>query len=99
MHNKTKPYWFPAKRYGWGWGFPSAWQGWATFIVFIAVVSILPFVIDPNDNSLLFSASIVGLSGVFVGVCYAKGEPPKWQWGNPKNEEKSAGQEPDDDPR
>lgn len=21
-------YWFPAKRYGWGWGLPSSWQGW-----------------------------------------------------------------------
>jgi hypothetical protein len=22
-------YWFPAKRYGWGWGLPVTWQGWA----------------------------------------------------------------------
>jgi hypothetical protein len=21
-------YWFPAKRYGWGWGPPTMWQGW-----------------------------------------------------------------------
>ncbi len=82
MHNKAKPYWFPAKRYGWGWGFPSAWQGWVTFIIFIAAVSILPFVIDPNDNLSLFLASIVGCAGALLGVCYAKGEPPKWRWGN-----------------
>ncbi len=23
-----KKYWFPAKRYGWGWGIPNVWQGW-----------------------------------------------------------------------
>jgi len=23
-----KRVWFPAKRYGWGWGLPCAWQGW-----------------------------------------------------------------------
>ena len=23
-----RKYWFPAKRYGWGWGMPNTWQGW-----------------------------------------------------------------------
>jgi hypothetical protein len=27
-------YWFPAKRYGWGWGLPRVWQGWAVMVVF-----------------------------------------------------------------
>jgi len=22
-----RDYWFPAKRYGWGWGIPNRWQG------------------------------------------------------------------------
>jgi hypothetical protein len=26
-----RKYWFPAKRYGWGWGIPSSWQGWLVF--------------------------------------------------------------------
>ena len=25
------PYWFPAKRYGYGWGLPHTWQGWIVF--------------------------------------------------------------------
>ncbi len=91
MDNGRKTYWFPAKRYGWGWGFPSTWQGWITSIVFIVAVTTLPFVIDPNDDTLLFSLSIVGYAVVFLGVCYTKGEPPKWRWGssddNPKNGE------------
>ena len=30
MSGSTNPhnYWFPARRYGWGWGLPATWQGW-----------------------------------------------------------------------
>ena len=31
-----KGYWFPAKRYGWGWGLPVRWQGWVVMAVFAA---------------------------------------------------------------
>ena len=27
-------YWFPAKRYGWGWGLPATWEGWAVMAGF-----------------------------------------------------------------
>ena len=32
------PYWFPAKRYGWGWGPPRVWQGWVVMAVFAILV-------------------------------------------------------------
>ncbi len=95
MSKNTKPYWFPAKAYGWGWGLPSAWQGWVVFITYIAVVSILPFVIDPNKNSISFWATLIGASGILIGVCYAKGEPPKWRWGNSQEENKGPEQRVD----
>ncbi|HTS17465.1 MAG TPA: hypothetical protein VMP11_07825 [Verrucomicrobiae bacterium] len=28
MRPNDKRVWFRAKRYGWGWGLPCAWQGW-----------------------------------------------------------------------
>ena len=34
----TRKYWFPAKRYGWGWGPPSAWQGWAVLVTYLVLV-------------------------------------------------------------
>ncbi len=35
---QTEPkYWFPAKRYGWGWGIPNTWQGWLVLAVFAAL--------------------------------------------------------------
>ena len=86
MSKNTKPYWFPAKTFGWGWGFPSAWQGWVVFIIFIAVVSILPFVIDPNEHLLTFLATTFGAVAILIGVCYAKGEPPQWRLGKSDEE-------------
>jgi hypothetical protein len=32
--SKSK-YWLPAKRYGWGWGVPCAWQGWCVLIAHV----------------------------------------------------------------
>ncbi len=41
----SKRVWFPAVRYGWGWGPPVTWQGWlvlAGFLVLlVAMLSIL----------------------------------------------------------
>ena len=97
MHKNTKPYWFPAKRYGWGWGFPSAWQGWVVLVLFIALISMLPFVVNPDDNMLLFLAAVFGSAGILVGICYAKGEPPKWRWGNSEDDKGDANQDIDRD--
>ena len=30
--------WFPAKRYGYGWGLPSRWQGWVVMLVFFGAL-------------------------------------------------------------
>ncbi len=31
-------YWFPAKRYGWGWGLPAVWQSWLVLIGFFVLL-------------------------------------------------------------
>jgi hypothetical protein len=36
-----KKYWFPAKRYGWGWGIPNVWQGWLVLFVFFCWSSLV----------------------------------------------------------
>ena len=33
-------YWFPAKRYGWGWGPPNNWQGWAVVAGVAALITV-----------------------------------------------------------
>lgn len=54
MANQEK-YWFPAKRYGWGWGIPSSWQGWAVLLGFFVLLAV---------GAVLFLAGLGPLSFV-----------------------------------
>lgn len=76
-------YWFPAKRYGWGWGFPSMWQGWVVCGAFFALVAagLVLFRVFPRQEALIaYLIYVVGLSGVLIGICWLKGEPPRSRW-------------------
>ncbi|WP_198085347.1 hypothetical protein [Variovorax sp. E3] len=75
------PYWFPAKRYGWGWGVPTCWQGWMVIAVYAVLVAMAVVFIRPARDPLLFVAAVSGLSIALVAVCWLKGEPPRWRWG------------------
>lgn len=75
-------YWFPAKRYGWGWGMPCSWQGWLVFIAFFALVIAGIFVFPPARSVSRFLLYTLGLTAALVAVCWLKGEPPRWRWGN-----------------
>ena len=73
--------WFPAKRYGWGWGPPVAWQGWVVMIVWIAVCTFGAIVLA-GRYWITFAAFLLIMIGVLIGICYAKGEPPRWRRGD-----------------
>ena len=75
------PYWFPAKRYGWGWGAPIARQGWAVLLGFNALLSACAFLLPPGVNTLGFVASVFVLCVALLAVCFLKGEPAGWRWG------------------
>jgi hypothetical protein len=80
MRSEQK-YWFPAKRYGWGWGIPGSWQGWLVLAAFAALLAI-GFVVFPPDKELgFFKLYVAILCGVLILVCWLKGEPPRWRWG------------------
>ncbi len=90
MHeSKSQSYWFPAKKYGWGWGFPITWQGWAVLILFIVVVIALSILFNPVDYPLAFIASMIISSAALIAICYAKGEPPQWRWGDSSHDNSS----------
>ena len=44
---RKNQYWFPAKRFGWGWGPPTTWQGWAVLIVWLAAIASAAFLLMP----------------------------------------------------
>jgi len=77
----TPKYWFPAKRYGWGWGPPSAWQGWVVLLSYLALVLAgIPFV-HASKGSLVYVAYVSVLTATLIAICWLKGEPPRWRWG------------------
>ena len=77
-----KKYWFPAKRYGWGWGFPSTWQGWVVFVGFIALLIVGAFLFPPDQHLGAYLTWVFILGALFIAVAWVKGEPPRWRWGN-----------------
>jgi hypothetical protein len=81
-HPKTV--WFPAKKYGWGWGFPCAWQGWVVMLAYIGLISAGSFAYDPASPPWIWVVGLVGLTLVLFLICWWKGEKPSWRWGDPK---------------
>ena len=81
MSQDDRDIWFPAKRYGWGWGLPVTWQGWAVMAAYFVVLLIGVFGIDPERQLPLFMAWMLGWSAVLVAICWWKGERPRWRWG------------------
>jgi hypothetical protein len=80
-HKEETKYWFPAKTYGWGWGFPSTWQGWVVMILYMILIMLSVYIFPPDKQMGLFILTDILLTGTFIAVCCAKGEPPKWRWG------------------
>ena len=74
-------YWFRAKRYGWGWT-PCTWQGWAILAAFVALLAANALAFPPRRDFPAYIAGVVGLIVLLVAVCWLKGEPPRWRWGD-----------------
>lgn len=81
METKDKKIWFPAKKYGWGWGPPCVWQGWAVMAGFIVVLSGTALFLMPK-HPLAWGGCVVIASAINLAIVYAKGEKPHWRWGN-----------------
>jgi hypothetical protein len=85
---EPKKIWFPAKRYGWGWGPPCAWQGWVVMALFIALQVGGAFAILGTGRKVppirlgWFVAFSMVLAGLLIAVCWLKGEKPRWRWGD-----------------
>jgi hypothetical protein len=74
-------YWFPAKRYGWGWGMPCAWQGWLVLVGYLGLMVGAARLCPPEKSVMGFVAAVLTLSAGLVAICWWKGEPVRWRWG------------------
>ena len=76
-------YWFPAKKYGWGWGPPTAWQGWVVLLGSIVTIAWAAVKLLPHSPAKFGVATLCTVA-VLTIICYVKGEPPAWRWGDDK---------------
>lgn len=83
--NNPKHLWFKRKIYGWGWT-PVTWQGWLATVLYVALLVAFALTIDDNSPTrevmFTFVLPAVLLTVAFIRLAYAKGEKPKWQWGD-----------------
>jgi len=75
------PYWFPTKRYGWGWGLPNCWQGWAVLGVYLALQPLGALLFPPHLRLVEFLIYVHVTTLALIVTCWLKGEPPRWRWG------------------
>jgi hypothetical protein len=75
------PYWFPAKRFGWGWGLPTVWQGWLVLASYALLMIAAGFLFPPDTQLNAFIVCVAVLSALLVFICWLTGEPPSWRWG------------------
>jgi hypothetical protein len=73
-------YWFRARRYGYGWGLPTRWQGWAVLLgygVLLTAAVCAPAFLGPTAGPLTAVLGFLTASiALEVILCYT-GEPPE----------------------
>ena len=74
----TQRYWFPAKRYGWGWGLPRTWEGWLVLAAYLAVVAAASLLLRDGPEKL---GALLVATAALLWVSVKRGEPPRWRWG------------------
>jgi len=66
----TPKYWFPAKRHGWGWGFPVTWQGWAVLVVYLVLIIGGVPVLQVSKGDLAYLVYAAALTLALPAICW-----------------------------
>jgi hypothetical protein len=81
MEQGKPDYWFPVKRYGWGWGPPVRWQGWAVLVLYFASLVLGIRYLDTRHSPAQFLVLLVIATLILIAVVAWKGERPvKFRW-------------------
>lgn len=85
MDENKSDIWFPAKKFGVGWGLPVAWQGWAVLASYMLLLIIGSLVLVSLPGRILFFPFyVILLTVLLIFICWKKGEKPELRWGNKK---------------
>ncbi|HFD32929.1 MAG TPA: hypothetical protein ENJ28_09530 [Gammaproteobacteria bacterium] len=82
--SNKKTIWFPAKKYGIGWGLPITWQGWLVLLMYVALSILGTVYLGNNGYSIFIPFYIILLTSLLILVCWKKGEKLSWRWGKQK---------------
>ena len=74
------PEWFAPKRYGYGAGFPIAWQGWALLIVYVAILIAAGLVFGDRPVVVIAIALPVTVLLILIAARTTRGGW-RWRWG------------------
>ena len=74
------PEWFAQKRYGYGAGLPIAWQGWAVLGVYMAVVGLTVWLLEPWPPAIFAILVTATFLLVLVSARTTRGGW-RWRWG------------------
>jgi hypothetical protein len=77
VEQDTPQYWFPVKRYGWGWGLPVRWQGWVALALYFGSIYAGVRYFRPRDSVAGFLVWLAIATIVFVAVVAWKGGRPR----------------------
>ncbi|XKT74342.1 MAG: hypothetical protein ACJKTH_03230 [Patescibacteria group bacterium UBA2163] len=86
--DNPEEYWFKRKVFGWGWT-PVTWQGWLVVLAAVAVLVLAAQFLLVEEKVLEYFAILIVMVAIIIAIGYWKGEPPKWQWGFPKDKDTS----------
>jgi len=79
--SEESTFWFPAKRYGWGWGLPVRWQGWAAFAMYFVLLFAGIEYLQSQRAVPGLLVYLVLLTVALVAIVVLKGErPAQWRW-------------------
>lgn len=82
MSTMGKKTWFPAKKYGWGWGLPTIWQGWVVLVAYGLLCLLSLYLFNLRTDTHWFLVYIFSITALLIAICWAKGEKPCWRWGS-----------------
>ena len=70
MSDESKKPWFPVKRFGYGVGFPIAWEGWLVLSVYASAMALSGLLF----SKLAFIAAAFPLTAAFVYIAYRRSD-------------------------
>lgn len=76
--------WFPPKRFGYGAGLPTAWQGWALIAAWFAALAGLRALDHTKHSGGHVAAIVLGITitGLFLLIAARRTRGGwKWRWG------------------